>query len=269
MGHLGHRGAADLDTRVAPRGQAALRRALPHPSHAEAGDERDLAVDHEALAVVAPDPPQRLVQARRVVAPDVHAALAQAAPEAGGGLAQGAEPVVDDPDRDPLPRLLQERGGEALPRVVVVDDVVLEVDGAPRLSDRGQPRGVVLRGVAQEAHGVPAHQGRSRGPREDLVAEPADRLRVGHDGGMYKAARSMSSGRGSPPRSLHARLGVAGFAWWHTSCHVSGCGHLNRASPGSLVQPNGRLPERNMNSAKRIYANDEWRNEAKQTSSLR
>ena len=61
-----------------------------------------------------------------------------------------------------------------------MDDVVLEVDGAPRRPDRFQPRGVVLRGVAQEAHGIPAHQGRSRGPREELVAEATDCLKVGH-----------------------------------------------------------------------------------------
>ena len=96
------------------------------------------------------------------------------------GLAKGAEPVVDDADLDPLKHLGHEGTGEALPHLVVVHDVVFEMDDALGPVDRVQPGRVVLRGVAQEAYGVPPHQGRSRGAREDLVAELAEGIGIGH-----------------------------------------------------------------------------------------
>jgi hypothetical protein len=205
--HLGHRWATNLDTGVTPGGPAALRRALPHLANAEPGNECDLAVDDEAFAVVAPDPAQRLVQARRVVAPDVHPLLAQPAPEPAGCLAQGAEPVVDDPDGHALTRFLDEGGGKALPRVVVVNDVVLEVYAAPRRSDRSQPGGVVLRGVAQDTHGVPPHQGRAGSPREKLIAKRSHGLGVGH--GPLLRRETLSQSQRGRQRTASASLGAA------------------------------------------------------------
>lgn len=58
-----------------------------------------------------------------------------------------------------------------------------EVNRPPGRGDgRGQPGGVVLGGVAQEAHGVPPKEGSARDPREDLVGEPAQRREVGRRG---------------------------------------------------------------------------------------
>ena len=51
--------AAHLDAGVAPRLDPFCRVAHPHPPHAQAGDEADLAVHREHLAVVARDPAER------------------------------------------------------------------------------------------------------------------------------------------------------------------------------------------------------------------
>ena len=58
------------------------------------------------LAMVAREPAERAVQTRRVVTAHVDAAGAQTVPEAPGGPAETAQPIVDQPHAHPFPELL-------------------------------------------------------------------------------------------------------------------------------------------------------------------
>ena len=148
---LGDGRPADLDARVAPWLHPLRRIALPFRADAQAGDESDPAVDDDRLAMIAGQPAQRAVQARSVE----RAHLGAGPPAATTARRRRrAEPVVDDPDVDPGPRLRRERVGELAADVVVGDDVALEQDrafGAPRWR-RATPGN--SRGVEQQADRV-------------------------------------------------------------------------------------------------------------------
>src|SRR5690606_16506353 len=107
-----HGTAADLDAGIAPRLEAAARIADPVAADAEAGDERDLAVDREHLAVIPRKPAERAFDARRVVAAHLDAAVTEPCPEASRGLREVAHPVVDQPDLHAFGRFRDQRIGE-------------------------------------------------------------------------------------------------------------------------------------------------------------
>ncbi len=166
---------AELDAGVAPGLEPLGGIAGPRLADAQAGDEADLAVDRDHLAVVARQPAQGRVEARRVVAAHLDAAGAQAVPEPARGFAQAAEPVVDQPHRDAFARLGDEGRGEPLADLVVVDDVALEVDVSARLGDGLEPGRVVLGRVPEQPHAVAADERRPGGPRQRLIGEGAHR----------------------------------------------------------------------------------------------
>src|SRR5690606_23807146 len=91
---VGNGRAAHLDAGVAPRAGAALRIADPHLPDTQAADVRNPVVDADRLAVVAAEPAQRTVQARRIERAHLDAGVAQPVPVPAGSAAQAAEPVV-------------------------------------------------------------------------------------------------------------------------------------------------------------------------------
>src|SRR6185503_16635471 len=154
---------ADLDAGVAPAGQAALGPALPRLAHAQAGDVGHAPIHDHALAVVAREPAQRLVQARAVEAAHLDPALAEAAPERPAPDTQRAEPVVHHAHGNAFGGLRDQRLREAPADLVRMDDVALEVHAMPRGLDGLEPGRVVLARVAQQAHGVAVHERRAGG----------------------------------------------------------------------------------------------------------
>jgi len=134
-------GAADLDAGVAPGLEPAPRPAEPSQglADAEAGHERDPAVHHDRLAMVARDPAQGLVEARGVEAAHLHSALAQPAPEPRARITE-ARPASRRSRATAHAlgrRARDERVREAAADLVVVDDVALEVHAFPRLGRCG------------------------------------------------------------------------------------------------------------------------------------
>ena len=98
---------------VAPRLQPLRGIAVPFRADAQAADERDLAVDDDRLAMIARQPRQRAVHARRIEAAHFGAGFAQRRP--GPAELGGPEPVVDDADPHALLRLRRQRLDELVP----------------------------------------------------------------------------------------------------------------------------------------------------------
>ena len=142
--------------------------------------------------MVAGQPAQRAVQARAVERTDLRARTGQRRPQRAG--AERAEPVVDDAHVDPGLRLRCQRGGELPADVVVAHDVVLEQDRAFGAADGGEPRGIVLRGVLQQAHRVAFDGRRSRGARECPIREPDVRRLSRRGCGTRRAPRQARCG---------------------------------------------------------------------------
>ena len=105
------------------------------------------------------------------------AAGAQALPETLRGLAEAAQPVVDEPHAHAFPRLREQRVGESRARIVLADDVALEVDMAPGRPDCGEPCRIVLARVPQQPDVVAVDEQRAGGARERPVG---DRAHFGH-----------------------------------------------------------------------------------------
>jgi hypothetical protein len=179
--HGGHGWAAQLHAGVAPGRHAARGVAFPHAAHAQPGYERHLAVHDQALPVVAAQPAEGVVEARRVVAAHVDAVRAETLPEPARGVSDGAHPVVHQANRNARSRLLRERFQEALAHRVLVEDVALEMDGAARTGDGVEPGRVVLSRVAEQANGVARNRLRSGGARERVLGGAhGDSIRAWH-----------------------------------------------------------------------------------------
>ena len=150
----------------------------------------------------------RSQQTWRVETAYLHAGLPQALPEAPGGLAEGTEPVIDEPDLHPLAGLCAERFREFLSCIIVVDDIGLEVDPLPGGSDRFEPRGVVLSRVLQEPDAVAGYEVGPRCPGKKPLGERAQRrdpLAHGlfwvafHNGPLFYHRVTPGTGRGKVP----------------------------------------------------------------------
>ena len=138
-GDVGAGRSADRDARVAPGREAALCIAEPFLRKADAGDEADVAVDDEQFAMVAADPAERAVESRRIEDAHFSAGVVQRFPEFRAGIAEAAEPVVDDGDAHARRRAFAQRVAELTADVVILDDVVLEKDAVAARADRGEP----------------------------------------------------------------------------------------------------------------------------------
>src|SRR6185295_15921232 len=175
VGEIGDRGPFDLDAGVAPRGDPALGIALPALGDAETGDEPDPAVDDEALAMVAPQPGERRVEPEGIEPPELHARLLQTRPERLGRFAARAEPILKEPHPDAAGCGGAERGRETVPDAVVREDVAVERDAAAGTFDGAEPGGIVLGRVAQQPDTIAGHERGTRGSRESLLRERAQR----------------------------------------------------------------------------------------------
>src|SRR5262245_63835474 len=127
MFDVGDRRTADFDAGVAPGIQVTPGIADPHLADAQSGHERNRAIHGDHLAMVAADPAERTVEARRVVAADLDATRTQTLPERPRRLPESAHPVVEQPNADALPRLFDQGVGEQTALIVLVNDVHLEV----------------------------------------------------------------------------------------------------------------------------------------------
>ena len=87
-------GAAHFDAGVAPRLPMPPGIARPPLANAQPGDEADRAIHRDHLAVIAADPAERTVEARRIVAAHIDTAGAQPVPERVRGLSKSSHPVV-------------------------------------------------------------------------------------------------------------------------------------------------------------------------------
>ena len=115
--------------RITPTGPSLPGITRPFVADAEAAGHRAFAVDDEQLAVIAAerfDWPARPDRSERA---NVHAVTPQLAPEPAAGAA-AAEGIIQDSDAHAGAGPLGPRRGEAAAGVIVVDDVILEMDGA-------------------------------------------------------------------------------------------------------------------------------------------
>jgi hypothetical protein len=207
---LAHGGAPHLDAGVTPRRDTPRGIADPRLSHAETADEAHPAVDREDLPVVTAQPSERARQARRVVTAHLDTARPQTVPELSRGLAEAAQPVVDDADADPVGRPRDQRVAELLAARVVMNDVALEVDGPGGAGDCVEPRRVVLAGVLQELDVVAGQERRAGGARERLLGEGADGL--GERGrGRHRDPEPRMPQRGSAASAAFHQMRVVAF----------------------------------------------------------
>ena len=169
------RGPAHPHHRVAPRLAAARRVARPLVPDAQAAGHRRAAVGDEQLAVVALQDLERVQGQQRMECPHRDARLAQAAPEAVRGPDR-AERVVEHAHAHLRGGALGEDLGEASAGMVVADDVVLEVDPAPRRGDVGEHRGEgdgAVGMVVERVAGDGARARRAIDREAERVAHPA------------------------------------------------------------------------------------------------
>src|SRR4029079_5008105 len=88
----------------------------------------------------------------------------------------GAPPVVEHSNRDAGAGLCRKRLAKPLTGCIVVDDVTLEVNRAPRRRERAEPRGIILGRVPQHAHTIALSQRRVAGAPERLIEKTCRRL---------------------------------------------------------------------------------------------
>ncbi len=214
---LRHRRAADLDAGVAPGVEPALRVAEPPRAHAQPRDESDAAVDGEHLAVVAGEPADRAVQARRVEAAHLAARLHERAEQRT--RAARPQPVVDHAHAHAGAHAFDQRRDELASDLVVPEDVALEEDAAPGRADGCAPRGEVLRGVPQQPHAVAADERSAGRAGERVVGGQAKRFQLGGQTGRLGRAclealhHGKVSTRPDPEKRNAARGGVPGRNW--------------------------------------------------------
>ena len=227
-----HRRPHHLDPGVAPGLDAALGIADPALTHAEPGDEGHPPVHRDHLAVVAGEPAEGAIEARRVEAAHLDAGLSERAPEPPGRVPERAEPVVDEPHAHAGPGPRRQEIGEPPPRLVLVDDVALEMDGAPGRLDRLGPRRIVLGGVAQDADAIAADQRGPRHSRERLVGEEAPR-RCGGAPERARALRHCSPRPGVRGRRPHRAMAVQIASAKQAAVRSTVAAATSRSAPGS------------------------------------
>ena len=151
------------------------RIADPHLADAQPGHERNRAIHGDHLAMVATDPAERAVEARRVVAADLDATRAQALPERRATSCRIRPSSRRAAGRERPRRAFSMQGvGEQAALIVLVNDVHLEVNRVPRGTDRVEPGGIVLRGVFQEPDAVAFAQPRARTRARTSGRRPAE-----------------------------------------------------------------------------------------------
>jgi hypothetical protein len=163
---VGDRRPLDGHASIAPGGDPLGRIADPALAHAKTGHESDPAVHAQHLAVVAPQPSERAVDARRVEAAYFDAGGCQTLPKVSRGAAERAHPVVNQAHAHALAGLFHQRLGKLAPRFVFVNDVTFEMNGALRRRDGLQPGGIVLGSVLEQGQLVSGHQRRAGSSRE-------------------------------------------------------------------------------------------------------
>jgi hypothetical protein len=158
--HLRRDGAGGAHHDVAPLVRVAGV-AQPLVGDAEAAGEADPAVHHQDLAV---RPAADLVEAPQ---PDgvehvgLDPRLLQAVEQRAGPEAPGA--VHQHPHLDPPPRGVDQRRGDDAARLVVLEDVGLEVDRLPGVADRLGERREDGVAVVEDLGAVPPHHGVAEG----------------------------------------------------------------------------------------------------------
>ena len=168
--------APRTSTPVSRHGSMLFRRvADPHASDAQAADKADLTIDAECLAMVATEPAEGRVPARRVIAAHFDAACAQTVPECTRRCPEAAEPVIDQAHVHAFPCFGDEGIGEHAARIVVVNDVALEMDVPPRSANGVEPCRIVVLRVFEQPNAVAGDQRRSSRARERLVGKRPDR----------------------------------------------------------------------------------------------
>ena len=169
---------------VAPGAPAAAARVEPPVSDARAAGERDLAVDHQQLAMRPVVDPVQRVPAHRLVGHDPHACGPQP-PHRPSPQANAADRVDDDGDVDAVAGALAQRVDERLADAAVLEDVALHVDRALGLSDRLKHGRIERRTVSQDGDAVAVMQRRlagrlkrvektlavHRGPRRQVIVD--------------------------------------------------------------------------------------------------
>src|SRR5262245_5794348 len=165
-----HGGTAHFHAGVAPRWNSADRVADPRLTDAETGDEPDRAVRAQHLAMIPAEPAQRTRGAWSVVAPHVHTAHPESAPEAAR-RPPAPHPVVDHADAHAVARLCDQGAAELLAHGIVVDDVALEMDRPLGAGDRLEPGRIVLLGIFQHADAVARNERRAGGAGERLLGQ--------------------------------------------------------------------------------------------------
>src|SRR5205085_6776621 len=136
---------------------------------AKAGNEANVSINGEHLAVVPGDPSERSGETRRIVAAHFDAAFAEPRPVTARSLPHATHPVVDEPHTDASSRGGNQRLREDCSGRILVDDVALEMDVLARCTDGIKPRGVVFGGILQQPDPVAFDHWHSGGPREELV----------------------------------------------------------------------------------------------------
>src|ERR1041385_3165299 len=102
--------------------------------------------------MIARQPAERRVKARRVVTPYFDATRAQVIPEGARSLTEAAHPVVDQAHMHTGPRFRPTRVGTPPPGTICVNDVAREVDVMFCISDSIQPGGVILSCVYEQTN---------------------------------------------------------------------------------------------------------------------
>jgi hypothetical protein len=124
--------------------------------------------------MIAAEPTEWAVETRRVETPRLDPGLAQPPPEPVGRRVEGAHPIVNQPDLRALASLLDERVGEDLALLVLVNDVAFEMDCVSGRLDRFEPGRIIFSGVFEDARAVARDQPGAGGAPERLFGEDAD-----------------------------------------------------------------------------------------------
>jgi hypothetical protein len=159
---VGDRRPAHFEPGIAPGLDAALEAALPLAAHAKPAHVPDATVHRDHLPVVAREPGERAVEARRIEAAHLAARGKQRAPQLAAVPAETAHPVVERIDAHAAAGRPRERIDELAADGVVRDDVILEKNALARALDGGEPSRIIFRRIPEDAHGVAADERSTR-----------------------------------------------------------------------------------------------------------
>ena len=189
------------EARIAPRLHAARGVAEPRAAHAYAGDKAHAAIHDERFAVVATEPAERAIEARRVVVAHLTASLHEWLPKAAR-RAERADPIEQHAHFHPATCALGEGVAESLTDFIRTQDVVFKIHRRARRADRLVPCVVIRRRIQQQLHAIPAHERSARRAGKgafsdgahpaDVLASVVQMLGSGIHGGTLRRARRIA-----------------------------------------------------------------------------